>query len=102
MQPLIDHIIKGLLPCHLHEVLTMPQEVIENFEKGAFVCSINGDSMHSVALDGAHEMLISKQLQLVRPTKEYLDRVLYYFLVRSQALKVLKKQVLWDGEKVQV
>lgn len=36
----------------------MPQEVIDNFEKGAFVCSINGNNMHSVALDEAHEMLV--------------------------------------------
>ena len=54
--------------------------------------------MHSVALDEAHEMLINKDLKttIIRPTKEYLDRVLYYFPVRSQ---VLKKQVLLDGEK---
>ena len=56
-----------------------------------FACSINGNGMHSVSLDEAHEMLINKDLKaiVIRPTKEYLDRVLYYFPVRSQALKVL-------------
>ena len=49
-----------LLPCHLHEVLMMPQKVIG---KGAFVCSIDGNSMHSVALDEAHEMIINKDLK---------------------------------------
>ena len=34
-----------LLPRHLYEVLTMPQEVIDNFEQGAFVCSINGNKV---------------------------------------------------------
>lgn len=65
------------------------------------MCNINGNGMHSVALDEAHEMLVNKDLKttIVRPTKEYLDRILYYFPVRSQALKVLKKQVLLDGEK---
>lgn len=60
-----------LLPTHLHEVLTMPKEVIKSFEDGSFVCSINGNSMHSVALDVAHEMLVNKDLKttIVRPTK---------------------------------
>ena len=60
-----------------------------------------GTSMHSVALDEAHEMLVNKDLKtsIVRPTKEYLDRILYYYPVRSQALKVLKQQVLLDGDK---
>lgn len=80
----------------------MPQEVIENFEKGAFVCSINGHNMHSAALDEAHEMLINKGLKttIVRPTKEYLDRVLYYFPVSSQALKVLKNKCIWMGNNM--
>ena len=90
-----------LIPCHLHEVLSMPSEVISKFENGAFVCNITGTSIHSVALDEAHEMLVNKDLKtsIVRPTKEYLDRILYYYPVRSQALKVLKQQVLLDGDK---
>ena len=55
--------------------------------------------MHSVALDEAHEMLINKDIKtaVVRPTKEYLDRILYYFPVRSQALKQLKREVFLDN-----
>ena len=66
-----------LLPTHLHEVLTMSQE---SFEDSSFVCSINGSSMHSVPLDEAHEMLVNKDLKttVVRPTKEYIDRIIYY------------------------
>ena len=62
-----------LLPCHLYEVLTMPEEVIDNFEKGAFVCSVYRNSMHSVALDEAHEMLVNKDLKttIVRPTRVF-------------------------------
>ena len=29
-----------LIPCHLHEVLSMPSEVISKFENGAFVCPL--------------------------------------------------------------
>ena len=55
--------------------------------------------MRSVALDEAHEMLVKKDLKttVVRPTKEYIDRIRYYYPVRSQALKVLKQQLLLDG-----
>ena len=67
------------------------------------MCSISGSDMHSVALDEAHEMLINKDLKtsIVRPTKEYLDRVLYYYPVRSQAMRVLKQQVLLEGKESQ-
>lgn len=62
-----------LLPCHLHEVLLMPQEIIDHFESGSFVCSVTGNHCHSVALDEAHEMLVNKDLKMtvVRPNKEY-------------------------------
>ncbi len=88
-----------LIPCHLHEVLLMPQEIVAHFEKGAFVCNVSGNSFHSVALDEAHEMLVNKDLKttVVRPTKEYIDRIIHYYPVRAQALKTLKQQVLLDG-----
>ena len=87
-----------LLPCHLHEVLAMPQEIISHFESGSFVCSVTGKSVHSVGLDEAHEMLVNKDLKttVVRPTKEYVDRIIHYYPVRSQALKALKQQVFLD------
>ena len=77
-----------LIPCHLHEVLLMPQEIIDHFESGAFVCSVTGSSVRSIALDEAHEMLVNKDLKtaIVRPTKEYIDRIIHYYPVRAQAL----------------
>ena len=73
----------------------MPKRVLEFLEKGSFVCSITGSAMHSVALDEAHEMLVNKDLKtaVVRPTKEYVDRVLYYFSTRTHALRCLKQQL---------
>ena len=61
-----------LIPYHLHEVLLMPQEIIDHFESGAFVCSVTGSSVRSIALDKAHQMLVNKDLKttIVRPTKE--------------------------------
>ena len=67
-----------LIPCHLNEILMMPQEVIQHFESGAFVCNVTGSSVCSVALDEAHEMLVNKDLKttVVRPTKEYINRTI--------------------------
>lgn len=57
--------------------MKMPPDVIHFFESGAFVCSITGKQMHSVALDEAHEILVNKDLKttVIRPSKEYLDRI---------------------------
>ncbi len=87
---------RKLIPQHLKDLQTMPEEVKQFFESGAFVCSISGSDMNSVALDEAHETLINKDIKtsVVRPTKEYLDRILYYFPVRSKALNKLKDQLL--------
>ena len=43
-----------LIPCHLHEALLMPQDISDHFESGAFVCSVTGCSVRSIALDEAH------------------------------------------------
>lgn len=82
-----------LLPNHLRDLAKMPTDVISFFKSGSFVCSVTGGHMHSVALDEAHEMLINKDLKttIVRPTKEYLDRMLYYYPVRSMLQKAVKK-----------
>ena len=78
----------------------MPGDVLRFFESGTFVCSIKGKLMHSVALDEAHEMCINKDLKttIVRPTKEYLDRILYYYPVRVLVLKAMKHQTLIDAD----
>ena len=57
--------------------------------------------MRCVALDEAHEMCVNKDLKttIVRRTKKYIDRILYYFPVRSHALKVRKEQLLIGTNK---
>ena len=51
--------------------------------------------MHAVALDEAHEMLVNKDIKtyVVRPSKEYLNKILYYYPVRSKVCKKLKEQL---------
>ena len=72
----------------MFRLLQMPNEVISFLESGAFVCSVSGGHIHSVALDKAHKMLVNKDLKttIVHPSKEYLDR---YYPVRSMVQKLL-------------
>ena len=86
-----------LIPNHLRDLAKMPRDVLRFLESGAFVCSITGKYMRSVALDEAHEMLVNKDLKtIVRPSKEYINRMLYYFPVHSVVLNAVKNAVLLD------
>ena len=89
-----DQTFRDMLPQHFSEVLTLPAYIRECFEQGGFVCNMRGRRMHAVALDEAHEMLVNKdnKTSIVRPTEEYLNRVLYY-PVRAHAIKQLKSQL---------
>ena len=59
------------------------------------MCNIRGTKMHAVALDEAHEMLVNKDIKtsVVRPSREYLNRVMYYYPIRAKCCKQLKEQV---------
>ena len=84
-----------LIPNHLRDLANMPNDVMKFLESGAFVCSVTGKHMRSVALDEAHEMLVNKDLKttIVLPSKEYLDRMLYYYPVPSMVLNAVKMQL---------
>ena len=47
---------------NLRDLAKKPSDVLKFLESGAFVCSITGKHMRSVALDEAHEMLVNKDL----------------------------------------
>ena len=87
-----------LIPNHLRDIAKMPRDVLKFLESGAFACCVSGKHMRSVALDEAHEMLMNKDLNttVVRPSKEYLDYMLYYYLVRSVVLNAVKNAVLLE------
>ena len=78
-----------LIPNHLGDLANMPNDVMKFLESGAFVCSVTGKHMRSVALDETHEMLVNKDLKItiVRPSKEYLDCMLYHYPVVLNAVK---------------
>ena len=84
-----------ILPQHFSEILCLPEHIKQCFEKGGFVCNIRGTRMHAVALDEAHEMLVNKDIKtsVVRPSKEYLNKIMYYYPIRAKVCQTLKEQI---------
>ena len=74
---------------HTKDVLRMPSELLDYFEKGGFTVSLSGKYYHSVGIDEAHEMLINKHTKqaIVRPSKEYIDRMAKYIPHRLDRFK---------------
>lgn len=56
---------------------------------------IRGTKVHAVALVEAHEMLVNKEIKsyVVRPSNEYLNKIMYYYPVRSKVCKQLKEKL---------
>ena len=87
-----------LISQHIVDVLKMPAELIRYFENGGFVLSITGNTLHSVALDESHEMLINKHVKqtIVRPSKDYINRITQYIPFRVKSIENLKDQLFAD------
>ena len=54
----------SIIPAHLSMICALPDFIREHFERGAFVCSIQGNNYSEVGFDEAHEMLINKDCKM--------------------------------------
>ena len=84
-----------LIRQHIVDVLNMPEALLGYFRSGGFVLSITGNTLHSVALDECHEMLINKHVKqsIVRPTKDYISRITQYIPYRVKSAENFKSQI---------
>ena len=84
-----------LIMQHIEDIYCMPEELLSYLKEGSFALSITGKATHSVALDEAHEMLINKHVKLtiVRPSKDYIERVARYIPARVDAIERFKSQI---------
>ena len=91
-----DHpICQRVITHHIVDVLSMPAELIDYFEKGGFALSISGQTLHSVALDESHEMLINKHVKqcIVRPSPDLINRIAQYIPTRVKNIDNLLTQL---------
>ena len=89
-----DHIhYTKLISRHLADLICMPESLLTMFRHGAFVVSIKGRSLHSVAIDEAHEMLINKACKMcvVRTSSDYVSRITRYLPYRSMVIENINK-----------
>ncbi len=82
-----------LISTHMMDLLRMPPTVRHFFRTGGFVISITGRVLHSVGI--AHETLINKHTKqtIVRPTKDYINRIAQYIPYRMKSIESLKSQL---------
>ncbi len=91
-----DHLTyKKLIANHLADILTLPANILTSLQNGSFVVSCTGRSWHSVGIDECHEMCINKDCKccIVRPSKDFINRIANYIPYRVKSLKNLLKQL---------
>ena len=87
-----------LIPQHIVDLLTIPNEVLSHLQKGGFTVSIRGRAGHSVSIDEAHEMCINKDCKeyITRPSADYINRTAIFLPIRAKAIKNIEKQAFSD------
>ena len=82
-------------------MLTLSEYILDNLKQGCFTVSLSGRPGHSVAIDEAHEMAINKDIKtsIVRPSPEYINRVVNYLPSRAKSLQNLDSQLFSEKEK---
>ena len=90
-----------LIARHISDVLSLPTSILSSFKEGCFVVSFTGKAWHSVGIDQAHEMGINKDRKtcIVRPTKDYINRIANYIPYRSKCLKNLQRQFFLEDDE---
>ena len=97
-----DHpIYQRLISNHIVDTAQAPSKLLEFFESGGFAVSLTGRRYHSVGIDEAHEMEINKQCKqaIVRPTKEYIDRIAKYIPHRIKQIRYFTSQIFPESHE---
>lgn len=84
-----------LIPQHLVDMLTIPEEVLSNLKKGGFTVSVTGRPCHSIGIDEAHEMCINRECKefIKRPSADYINRTALFLPIRASALTNMEDKI---------
>ena len=83
-----------LIPCHLSQLHSLPEYVLDHFKRGAFVSSLTGANFSQVALDEAHEMLINKDVKTAfsEHLPQHVEKISATLECQAQLVNNLEKQ----------
>lgn len=86
---------------HLADLCQLPNDVRDNFSKGAFVVSISGVPSRRQALDEAHESGVNRKTKAVlnRADAEYIQRTAHYIPYRAALQGNIIEQVLPNSQE---
>ena len=89
-----------LVPQHIVDLLTIPNDVLSHLEQGGFTISLKGRPCHSVGVDESHEMCINKDCKefITRPSEEYMKRTALFIPVRAEAMKTFEREIFPDNK----
>ena len=89
-----------LIPLHIKEMLSIPEEIKSHLSRGGFSVSILGRTSHSVGVDEAHEMCIHKECKeyIIGPSGENMNRTALFLPIRAKAIKNLETQLFADSK----
>ena len=84
-----------LIPQHIVNMLTIPNEILSHLSNGGFTVSITGRPCHSVGVDETHEMCINKECKeyITRPSADYINRIAMFLPVRAESMKNIETQL---------
>ena len=93
-----------LIPQHIVDLLTIPNDLLSQLGHGGFTVSIRGRSCHSVGIDEAHEMCVNKYCKeyITRPSADYINCMATFLLVRAKAIKNLETQLFPERNTMSV
>ena len=92
-----------LIPQHIVDMLTIPEDLLSKLSHGGFTVSIRGRPGHSVGIDEAHEMCVNKDCKeyITRPSADYINRTAAFLPVRAKAIKNLETQLFPEHKHYQ-
>lgn len=95
-------IYQELIPRHLHDVLTMPSNVLHHLQKGSFSVRFSPSEWKGTAVDEAHEMKINKdaKLAVVHPSKQRMSFLSNYLSFRAKCVENITEQIFPERETV--
>ena len=87
-----------LIPPHIVDMLTIPREILSHLSHGGFTVSIRDRPCHSVGIDEAHEMCITKEC-ITKPSGDYINRTALFLPVQAKAIKHIEDQPFPEHRK---